>query len=185
MREDGFFQPRGEGLSSSAGELLEAVLRRAAETYEERKLPYLSRIFTAVAHDPGVPAADAQYLVGVANDLTYRQLVALSVLGRHNEHEEALISATVNQTEGTAERDPGLRLEIVDLINRQLVGVGDQFSASAVADPLEGLGPRDRIGFGQLRLLPAGQLLVRLMGLESIDRKERDGWLRELGAAGT
>jgi hypothetical protein len=94
-----------------------------------------------------------------------------------------LISATVNQTEGTAPREPAFRLEIVDLINRQLVGVGDEFRPSAIGDPLEGLGPRDRIGFGQLRLLPAGQTLVRLMRLEAIGADERDDWLGQLGAA--
>jgi hypothetical protein len=181
-REDGFFEPHGDERSSDADELLEAVLRQAAETYEEQKLPYLSRIFTAVAHDPGVSPADAQYLVGVANDLTYRQLIGLSVLSHHDEHEEALINATVNQTEGTAARDTGMRLELNDLINRELVGVGDEHRASAIGDPLEGNLPQDRIGYGQLRLLPAGHSLVRLMGLDGIAHAEREGWLGQLGA---
>jgi hypothetical protein len=180
-RTDGFFEPRGEDLSSDSDELLEAVLRQAAETYEEQKLPYLSRIYTAVAHDPGVPAADAQYLSAVASDLTYRQLVALSVLAHHGEHEEALINATVNQTEGSSVRDPALRLELTDLVNRQLVGVGDEHQASAIGDPLEALHPRSQVGFGQLRLLPVGQTLVRLMGLEQIGSTERQEWIKQLG----
>jgi hypothetical protein len=182
-RDDGFFEtPDGER-RSDAEELLEAVLRQAADAYEEQKLPYLSRIFTAVAHDPGVPTADAQYLAGLAGRLTYRQLVALSVFSHHGEHEDALISATVNQTEGTVSQDPGLRLELVDLIDEQILGVGDDYRVAAVGDPLVGLLPRERIGFGQLRLLPAGENLVQLMGLGDIDESERRDWLRQLGAA--
>jgi hypothetical protein len=181
-RDDGFFETPDAEQRSDAEELLEAVLRQAADAYEERKLPYLSRLFTAVAHDPGVPAADAQYLAGLAGRLTYRQLVALSVFSHHSEHEEALINATVNQTEGTVSQDPGLRLELVDLIDQQILGVGDDFRVSPVGDPLVGLLPRDRIGFGQLRLLPAGQNLVRLMGLDELEEGQRRDWLRQLGA---
>jgi hypothetical protein len=181
-RDDGFFESPGDERRSDAEQLLEAVLRQASDAYEEQKLPYLSRVFTAVAHDPGVPAADGQYLAGLAGRLTYRQLVALSVFGHYAEHDNALISATVNQTEGTAPHDPGLRLELVDLIGQQIIGVGDDFRVEPVGDPLVGLFPRDRIGFGQLRLLPAGENLVRLMGLDDIDAAERREWLRRLGA---
>jgi hypothetical protein len=180
-RDDGFFESPGDERRSDAEQLLEAVLRQASEAYEEQKLPYLSHIFTAVAHDPQVPAADGQCLAGLAGRLTYRQLVALSVFGHHAEHEDALINATVNQTEGTMPQDPGLRLELVDLIDQQIIGVGD-FRVAPIGDPLVGLQPRDRIGFGELRLLPAGENLVRLMGLDDIDEGERREWLRQLGA---
>ena len=53
-------------MTTTAARVKPPVLRQAADTYEEQKLPYLSRIFTAVAHDPGVPSADARYLLAAA-----------------------------------------------------------------------------------------------------------------------
>jgi hypothetical protein len=41
LRQDGFFDARGT-LRPEAEDLLEATLRQAAETYEERKLPLLA-----------------------------------------------------------------------------------------------------------------------------------------------
>jgi hypothetical protein len=183
VRDDGFFDPQGDERQSSADELLEAVLRQAAEAVEEEKLPFLSRIYTAVERDAGVSPAEAQYLVGLAGRLTFRQLVALSVFSHHDDHEEALMMATVDQTEGSIEPDPGLRVELVDLINQQLVGAGDEYQVAAIGDPLVGLVPRGDLGFGQLRLLPVGQALVRLMGLDRIDESRRLDWLRQLGVA--
>ena len=93
------------------------------------------RIYTAVGRDPSISAAEAQYVLGLAGRLTYRRLVALSVLSRHDSHEDALIDATVNHKEGTAPQDPGHRVEIVDLINQQVVGAGDEFRVAAIGDP--------------------------------------------------
>jgi hypothetical protein len=128
-----------------------------------------------------VAPADAQYLVGLAGRLTYRQLVALSVLSRHDEYEEALIRAYMNATEGTISTDPGVRVELVDLINQQLVGIGDEPRVQVIGDPLSALALRSDVGYGQLRLLPTGERLVRLMGLDRIDEPRRLEWLRQLG----
>ncbi len=68
-RQDGFFDARG-ALRPEAEDLLEATLRQAAETYEEQKLPLLARLYSAVAHDPAIPASDALYTVRVAGELT-------------------------------------------------------------------------------------------------------------------
>lgn len=87
VREDGFFDARGDERLSQAEELLEAVLRQAADAVEEEKLPFLARIYTAVERDPDVSPAEAHYLLGLAGRLTYRQLVALSVLSHHDEQE--------------------------------------------------------------------------------------------------
>ena len=65
-------------------------MRQAAETYEERKVPLLARLYSAVAHDATVSPELAIYLVRIAGDLTYRQFVALGLYANYEEHKEAL-----------------------------------------------------------------------------------------------
>src|SRR3954454_17348052 len=59
-RDDGFFDRRGE-LRPDAEELLEGVLREAAASYEELKVPLLAHLFSSVAHDESVRTEDAKY----------------------------------------------------------------------------------------------------------------------------
>ena len=103
--------------------LSEGILRHAAETYEERKLPYLASLYSGVAHDQTVPAADALYLTRVAASLTYRQLVALAVIAHRDEHSRALARVARLRDEGRAVPDGTVVLELDDLGDRRLVGV--------------------------------------------------------------
>src|ERR1019366_2568585 len=75
-RDDGFFDPDGD-LRSASDELMEGVLRRAAETYEERKVPYISHIYASVAYDDKYAWPEAMFYLVLADRLIYRQLVAL------------------------------------------------------------------------------------------------------------
>ena len=178
-RDDGFFEPRGE-LRPDSEELLEAVLRQAAETYEERKLPYLSRLYSTVAYEPNVSAAEALYLVRVAGELTYRQLIALGVYANREEHVRALADAQGRQDEGRAEADESIVLELSDLADRRLVGIGRPGNTAPLSNVFEGLFPRDKAGWGQLALLPAGERLARLTGADRINAAEREAWIEAL-----
>jgi hypothetical protein len=123
LREDGFFDTRG-ALRPDAEELLEAVLRWAAATHEERKLPYLSRLYSAVAHDPNVSAPEGLYLVRVAGELTHRQLIALAVYANREDHARAIAHAHGRYKEGRMETDESIVLELSDLADRRLLGIG-------------------------------------------------------------
>src|SRR5581483_4662925 len=59
-------------------ELVEATLVAAADTYEERKLPYLAHLLAAITFEPGITHAHANRLITVADQLSYRQLVELA-----------------------------------------------------------------------------------------------------------
>ena len=76
-RRDGFFDDRGT-LRPDAVDLLEGVLREAADAYEERKVPLFARLFSETAHRSSVSGAEALYYVRLTSALTYRQLVILS-----------------------------------------------------------------------------------------------------------
>lgn len=181
-REDGFFDWRGD-LRPEAEELVEAILRQAAETYEERKLPYLSRVYTAVEFDPTVSAAEALFLVRLAGELTYRQYVALAVYASVDEHGQQLNDLRATDEEEAKPLDSSVMRELDDLANRQLIGIGGPRGVVQPNSVFQPLTLRDETRSGDLRLLPAGERLASLLGVADIDKTERDGWLKDLLAA--
>ena len=180
IRDDGFFSPR-DGFRADAEELLEGILRLAASTYEERKVPLLSNLFSAVAHDESVSAPDAQFLVRVADDLTYRQFVCLAVIARTEEHNDALINAHVARTEGTALPDPTVLLELNDLADRRLVGLLVKGKVVAAGETYGTENPLATASYGQLRLTATGAALVRLTRVvEQVSQEEINNWIGSL-----
>jgi hypothetical protein len=181
-RNDGFSDER-DGLRSDEQELLEAVLLTAANTYEERKLPYLAHLFDGVRHDTSVPASDALFMSRIADQLTYRQLVGLAVFGHYDEHFRDLAHAKTLFDEGRAAPDRAFMQELDDLGTRGLVGVkGDN---GLVGSPVGtwGGGMLSDIPFGKEHLTDPGEGLYRLMRLDEIPAAEREKWLT--GLAGT
>jgi hypothetical protein len=181
LRDDGFFDER-DAMRPDAEELLEGVLRQAAQTYEERKVPLLARLYSGVAHDPTVPAADAQFLLRTAADLTYRQFVALSVVARRDEHFRALARAWGLRGEGRATPDPATLVELDDLGDRRLIGLRSGGQAVAVGTTLDTTPSiaGAKVGYGATDLLPAGRVLVRLTGTDRISENERVRWVETL-----
>jgi hypothetical protein len=77
LRDDGFFE-RGEGPRSDGEEVLEGVLLAAADSFEERKIPFMANLFASLAFRSDINAPFAHYLARMAERLTYRQLCLLS-----------------------------------------------------------------------------------------------------------
>lgn len=183
-RADGFFDERGT-LRPDAEELLEGVLREAAQSFEERKVPLIASLYASVEHDAAVPAADALLLLRRAGQLTYRQFVALSVFEQAERYADFLIQtdAMHGETNGRPGGDPIVQLELSDLSSQQLLGTLD--SAGEVV-PLgatySGIGNIPaRVGLGQLRLLPSGRTLARLTKASAaVLDQERDELLEAL-----
>jgi hypothetical protein len=183
-REDGFFDARGE-LRPEAEELLEGVLREAAQTYEERKVALLAALYSNVEYDTIVPGPDALLLLRRASQMTYRQFVALSVFEQLERYADHLMQTDAMHTEtnGHPEGDPTIQIELSDLVSQQLLG---SLSFGGATVPLAatwgGIGNLpSRVGYGQLRLLPAGGTLCRLAAVRDlITDEERDTWLDRL-----
>jgi hypothetical protein len=176
-RDDGFFDHRG-ALRPEAEELLEGVLRHAAATYEERKLPLISSIYTAVAYDSGVVTADALYLLPLADQLTYRQFVALAVFANFEEHTADFDDAQVARDEGDARPEPSLALELDDLGDRKLIGALIDDRVIEVGSAMGTLGAVSAQRYEKLRLTRAGETLAQLSGASQIDAREREAWVR-------
>ena len=82
LRDDGFFDPRALDSRSDAEDVMEGVLRKAQAEYEERKLEYFARFWANACIVKDFEAADLHYLMKLAEQLTYRQLTIISMLGR-------------------------------------------------------------------------------------------------------
>jgi hypothetical protein len=78
-RQDGFFDKRTLH-RSRAEELLDGVLRSAQEAWEQRRISHLGYFWSSVAFREDIAPADANYLLDIAQRLTYRQLVVLALL---------------------------------------------------------------------------------------------------------
>ena len=83
LRQDGFFEKKSEpesGKSSSqADEIFEGVLLKAKNDHEEKKIKHLGKLFANVAFDPWCSPAEANYLLRLAETMTYTQMVLLKI----------------------------------------------------------------------------------------------------------
>lgn len=179
-RDDGFFDDRGR-LRPEAEDLLEEILRQAAESADERRIPLMARLYAAISFTEAVSAADAKFLVRVASGLTYRQFVALAVYAHHAEHEMAFAEMEALQEAGESVADPGIALELKELIDLRLLGgTADGGNLLEIGDPLAGNVVGGAITYGQLRLLPTGERLVEMAGVGDIGPHDRETWVTEL-----
>lgn len=161
-RQDGFFDDAPNGRSADK-EVFEAVMLAAQREPEEKKLRFMGNLVANIAFEPQYDRAHANYLVRVAEDMSYRQLCLLSLFGRKGQLDTAFSQAS-NQGETTARIELiGLMAEIHNLCERQMLtdpsGNTLVFHVSTIT-PLE--------------LVPAnvGASLYRLMELDTIDRQE-------------
>jgi hypothetical protein len=179
---------------SPASELAEAALLAAAHTYEERKLPYIAHLFAAIVFEPDLTHAHANQMIGIAQALTYRQFVALSVYAELPEEEVA----TTLRGEGSPywEEDPevhSLRIDLLDLFHTGLLSAARRTKRyrreRSEAPRVRGLQPRGyksvtedlpwpaiptEIDPSGTALSSAGMRLVRMMRLSGVDPADRE-----------
>ncbi len=176
VRNDGFFDDRGR-VRPEAEDLLEAVLRQAAVTCQERKLPFLARLYSAVKYGAAVGGDDALYLLGLAGALTFREFQALAVYAHRVEHEQELLEAWFERKAGQVDPIPSVLLELDDLYERRLLGVSSGGQIVEGGLTWDSIGPGSSHEFSTLRLARAGEQLVRLAGLDEIGEDDRRAWL--------
>jgi hypothetical protein len=80
LREDGFFK-QSEADRSIAEEVFERTLFAAQREAEEKKLPYYARMYANIAFSKEVTRPMANQIIKITEQLTYRQLLILNVIG--------------------------------------------------------------------------------------------------------
>jgi hypothetical protein len=79
VRDDGFFPGAGEARGSFAHVALEGVLLKARDTYDQRKAERLGELYAWLAFHPEISPSHGNFLIELANRLTYTQLLLLGV----------------------------------------------------------------------------------------------------------
>jgi hypothetical protein len=184
-RDDGFFEP-GPDRRADAEEVLEGTLLTAANAYEERKVPHIGRLYGNLGFDPTVSAAHANYLLRLADRLTYHQLAILAffVDAQSGESQTAMMRLTAEQSETGHRPTPALMAEMNDLGDARLIGLRQNDGTVVEAQETWGGGGAGRLtDLASLAPTPVGQTVYRLMELDTVPRSELDDVLAELSGS--
>lgn len=80
LRDDNFFDAQADE-RSSAEEILEGTIFAAQREYEERKIVYLAKMYANILFCSDISRPMAGYLIKLAEQVTYRQIVILHAIG--------------------------------------------------------------------------------------------------------
>jgi hypothetical protein len=160
-RDDGFFRPDER---DDASELLEGVLLAAGDAYEERKLPYLARLYASVSFRPDIDAALANFLLRVAERLTYREIQLLALFG--DGEARGVLYPIGEEGEDARRIPPSVLAELDHLGTESLLGVGQPGGSVAhFASVIEG-GTFLRMQLHRIYPMDVGAILFDVMGLD-------------------
>lgn len=165
IRDDDFFD-HDDDIPSPAEELFEGVLLTAKQEHEQLKLPYLANFYAGLVFDPGVKRSEANYLLGLAETLTYTQLCLMGLVSERQSRKFCLREQVWILGSNPSSENLSMEEQAKDLNRRQLfyrrveVGPSAQPMKEAYALP------------AFTRLSSMGQRLADLMCLHTIDEAE-------------
>jgi hypothetical protein len=175
-RADDFFDTNPAG-RPAAEEVLEGVLQAAGEAFEERKVPFLGKLYASVAFDVSVGRPQANFFIAVAERLTFRQLVLMAVISRRDA-EPLTTYAAKEAPPRQVHFGEKLGLEADDLERRGLIGHGPPGGPpKSGARAFVEAGSRP---VSDLALTGPGEQLHELMGLGDISEEARREVLLDL-----
>lgn len=160
LRDDGFFDALDVSGRPTAEEVFEAVLLTAQREPEERKIEFLGYLLANVSFEPMADRSLATWTIKTAQELSWTQLIFLSIIGRTADFVLPDIDI------GNIGRDWsswGVAHQLADLgwMKRELIG--------AKAEKTERLGlPLINTRLRDQQLQSGGSLLFNLMELDKI-----------------
>lgn len=82
LRQDNFFET--SDINRSKGEeLFEGILLKCKNEYEEKKIKYITKIYENVAFDTTIKPEHANQVLNTAQQLSFRQLAILALVGQN------------------------------------------------------------------------------------------------------
>lgn len=157
---------------SDAAEILEGTLLTAANSYEQRKVPYIGKFYANLAFEATVTPSHANLLLKLLDRLTYGQLRVIATLA-DEKYLDALIQIGAERDEGSFRSRPDVIAEMDELSAMGLLGVSQQDgSVVPPASVIEG-GSWDRMGLFRARLTTTGTLVHDLLGRADMPDEER------------
>lgn len=171
-RDDGFFDAHDTG-RAPADELLEGVLLQAADSYEERKVPYVGALFASLAFRDDVSPAHAHVLIRLAGELTYRQFQAVAYFAENAESNDLVFLDGRRQESGRHPFPNGFGREFTELSDLGLIGFVRRGHPITRSDETwRGVGPEEQ-RLASLAPTSTGDLLYELMELARIPLSEK------------
>jgi hypothetical protein len=164
---------------SDAAEVLEGTLLTAANSFEQRKVPYIGKFYANVTFSPSISASYANLMLMLLDRLTYGQCRVMATLGNES-YLQCLIQVGAERNEGAFRSAPGVIAELDELSTMGLVGVHQ--TSGAVVPPtavIEG-GSWDHMDLYRARLTPTGTLIHDLLGLGDMPDAEQDAVVASL-----
>jgi hypothetical protein len=172
LRNDDFFE-KSDDSPSKADEILEGVLLKAGESYQEKKLYYLGELYASIAFDPTINADYANMLITIAGELTYNQYVLLAV-GYDNPNprlKQESYSSAGEATLTLPKSTVNMLTELFRLSQSDLVSDGSVWLGATYINP------------STYKTDGAGNALVEMMKLNEIPANDREVVFLALGPA--
>jgi len=161
-----FFQKETPGERTTAEELLEGVLIKAKDEYEEKKVKYLGNLYGNIAFRNGISKQTCNQLINLASNLTYRQYCILAMIkniAKYNLSQEDYRG----KNKFFSTESMYFLQEIFDLYNINLIRcIQKNLPDSEVFFGLTDIAP------GRLQLQWIGEILYTLLNLNEIDESE-------------
>jgi hypothetical protein len=162
-RDDDFFDSRTSS-RSNAEELFEGTLLKCKTSYEEAKIKYLSRLFVNVAYDKSVSTANANHLIYIVEQLSYQQLLLITLIHRNAGNKYVLLDEDYNDVGIPDSIDAAYILQSIITLNN--IGIMQRNDDTTMLDGFAWIAP------AKLVLTLIGEELYRLLDLSEIPEEE-------------
>ncbi len=171
LRDDGWFADRPRGRSAAA-EMLEGTLFMAQREHEERKVEYYGYLLANLSFQANVDEYLANWLLQLADELTWSQLVLLAMIGRKDEFTLPAITVAINDAMPWSQW--GLHEQLADLGygQRNLIGKPRKMPESKPGKPQFTIPPHIERLLPNMQLVNTGPLIYALMQLNRIPAED-------------
>jgi hypothetical protein len=171
LRDDGWFYERPGG-RSAVDEIVEGTLSIAQREHEERKVKYYGYLLANLGFEPNVDEYLANWLLQLADELTWSQLVLLAMIERKDEF--TLPAIMVYTTDVMPWSQWGLHEQLADLGygQRNMIGKPRKMPENKTDGPQFTPVPRINRLLPEMQLVNTGPLIYSLMGLNNIPAED-------------
>lgn len=164
VRTDDFFSDvHGR---SSAEELFEGVLMKCKDQYQEKKIPYVSKIFEKAAFDSNISAAMANQLLILAEGFTYHKFCVIAFFGRKEEFDTELLMREPYSWYHTAKVSIDIEILQQDIFDLSNLGIIDKQNHMLVT--------KEHIIPEKFGLTTIGKAIFTSLGLDLMPKDEID-----------
>lgn len=173
IRTDGFFSQDPLINRSAADEILEGTLISAKSEYEEKKLKYYGNLVGNIPFNPGIDRHYANYLLRLAERLSYRQICIITLFNRKSDY---IFNSIEQKTSNSPDMSKIILFqEIAELKISGLMGSTNNY--------MIGGGPAGNVTPSTIILTHTGNILHTMLNLEEIEKTEIDSLATLLGGS--